>query len=48
LITWALAIFPSRLLAITTLVGLVEIVVASLSGASIYKESAGSEQQSAN
>jgi hypothetical protein len=48
LITWALAIFPSRLLAITTLVGLVEIVVASLAGASIYKESAGSEERSAN
>jgi hypothetical protein len=37
-ISWALAIFPSRLLAITTIVGLVEIIVASLAGASIYKE----------
>jgi hypothetical protein len=40
LVSWALAIFPSRLLAITTLVGLVEIVVASLAGAYIYKEPA--------
>ena len=38
LINWALAIFPARLLAITTVVGLVEIIVASLAGASIYKE----------
>jgi hypothetical protein len=37
-VSWALAIFPSRLLAITTIVGLVEIIVASLAGASIYKE----------
>ena len=35
---WALAIFPSRLLAITTIVGLVELIVASLAGASLYKE----------
>jgi hypothetical protein len=48
LINWALAIFPSRLLAITTLVGLVEIVVASLAGASIYNESAGTGQRPAN
>lgn len=38
LVNWALAIFPSRLLTITTVVGLVEIIVASLAGASIYKE----------
>ncbi len=38
LVSWALAIFPSRLLAITTIVGLVEIIVASLAGAFIYKE----------
>ncbi len=40
LVNWALAIFPSRLLAITTVVGLIEIIVASLAGASIYKERA--------
>lgn len=39
-VNWALAIFPSRLLAITTIVGLVEIILASLAGASIYKERA--------
>jgi hypothetical protein len=39
-VNWALAIFPSRLLAITTIVGLVEIIVASLAGAFIYKERA--------
>ncbi|PYU17973.1 MAG: hypothetical protein DMG30_29645 [Acidobacteria bacterium] len=39
-VSWALAIFPSRLLGITTVVGLVEIIVASLAGASIYKERA--------
>ena len=38
--SWALAIFPSRLLAITTVVGLVEIILASLAGAYIYKEPA--------
>jgi hypothetical protein len=48
LISWALAIFPSRLLAITTLVGLVEIMVASLAGASIYKEQASGYQRPAN
>lgn len=37
-VNWALALFPSRLLAITTVVGLVELIVASLAGASIYKE----------
>ena len=40
IVNWALALFPSRLLAITTVVGLVEIIVASLAGASIYKERA--------
>jgi hypothetical protein len=40
LLSWALAIFPSRLLAIDTTVGLVEIILASLAGAYIYKEPA--------
>jgi hypothetical protein len=42
-VSWALAIFPSRLLGIITIVGLVEIIVASLAGASIYKEQAGTQ-----
>jgi hypothetical protein len=37
-VNWALAIFPVRLLAITTIVGLVELILASLAGAYIYKE----------
>jgi hypothetical protein len=40
LVNWALAIFPNRLLGITTIVGLVELILASLAGASIYKERA--------
>ena len=40
LLNWALALFPNRLLGITTMVGLVELIVASLAGASIYKERA--------
>jgi hypothetical protein len=40
LVSWALAIFPTRLLAITTVVGLVELIAAALAGASIYKERA--------
>ncbi len=36
--TAALQLFPSRLLVITTLVGLVEITVGSLAGAWAYKE----------
>ena len=40
LLNWALALFPSRLLAITSVVGLAELIVASLAGASIYKERA--------
>jgi uncharacterized membrane protein len=39
-VNWALALFPSRLLAITTVVGLVELIAGSLAGASIYKERA--------
>jgi hypothetical protein len=38
LVNVALALFPMRLLAITTIVGLVELILASLAGASIYKE----------
>ena len=40
LLSWAMALFPSRLLAITTIVGLVELILASLAGAFIYKERA--------
>jgi len=40
LVNWALAIFPNRLLGITTIVGLVELILASLAGAYIYKERA--------
>ena len=40
LLSWAMALFPSRLLAITTIVGLVELILASLAGAYLYKERA--------
>jgi hypothetical protein len=35
---WALGIFPERLLIIGTLAGLVEIILASVAGAWLYKE----------
>ena len=36
--TGVLGLFPNRLLVISTLVGLVELIAASLAGASLYKE----------
>ena len=38
LVNVALALFPMRLLVITTIVGLIELIVASLAGAFIYQE----------
>lgn len=35
---WALHLFPHRLIAIGTLVGLVEVIIGSIAGAAIYKE----------
>lgn len=40
LMFYSLGLFPTRLLVITGIVGLVEIVVATIAGASIYKEDA--------
>ena len=36
--TWATGLFPHRLLLIATIVGLVELIVASVAGAWLYKE----------
>lgn len=36
--TWAFGVFPQRLLVIGTLVGLVEVILASVAGAALYKE----------
>ena len=35
---WALGLFPKRLLVIGVLVGLVEVILASVAGAWLYKE----------
>jgi hypothetical protein len=38
MVQWALHLFPHRLIAIGTLVGLVEALVGSVAGAALYKE----------
>ena len=40
LMFYSLGLFPARLLVITSIVGLFEIVIATVAGASIYKEEA--------